>query len=513
MTSTTPVTVRLTEMLPTFNAELWDAEQLRRRLDGLRRLFDVTRVLAAEIDANKVLSTIVQEISNAMECERAGIYLFDPKRNELYPAVAASADSQGAVIDDTEQEDLEPEDSRDDVIDLRTVSTLISQVDALTDDDDDANVLDDEPIESEGNTSVLSSKSQLGDLVERIPLGKGVSGHVAQTRKLCNVPDPSRDPKWNRYITKTADVEIRNLLAAPLLSASDGNLLGVLELVNKRTGEFDSADEDLISAFSHHAAVALDRAQMVERLKHKREIETALGVARRIQRTFIPSTMPPMPGYEAATWSFPHQAVGGDYCDVIPIAGNKLGLCIADVSGHGIGPSLTMASVRAALRALTLEHSSAQVLLERLNQSLASDLRTGGFVTAALAVLDIGAHRMEFSNAGHCPAFLYQVGVDKFTNLEATGVPLGVLENTRYPLGPPLAMQSGDWLLLGTDGLIEAMDVHGEMFGIDRLRRIVREHAQSTPRQMADAIGRLVSGHFPGDSPEDDLTLLVVKRV
>src|SRR5262249_52273272 len=174
-------------------------------------------------------------------------------------------------------------------------ATLVSQIDQTSDairvdainEYDEESVLDD-PIDSEGGTSVLTSKSQVGDLYERIPLGKGVSGLVAQTRKLCNVPDPSRDPKWSRYITRTADVEIRNLLAAPMLSATDGGLLGVLELVNKRTGEFDTADEELISAFSDHAAVALDRAHMVERLKVQREIETALGVARRIQRTFIP---------------------------------------------------------------------------------------------------------------------------------------------------------------------------------------------------------------------------------
>jgi sigma-B regulation protein RsbU (phosphoserine phosphatase) len=507
---------------PTYNAELWDQDQLRRRLDGLHRLFDVTRVLAAEIDANKVLSTIVQEISKAMECERAGIYLYDPKQNELYPAVAAGIAPGETMGDDENGRDggtaldaVAVDDSQ-----LRDVATLVSQIDQTADsinvgeisEYDEESVLDD-PIDSEGGTSILSSKSQVGALYERIPLGKGVSGHVAQTRKLCNVPDPSRDPKWSRYITKTADVEIRNLLAAPMLSASDGGLLGVLELVNKRTGEFDAADEELISAFSDHAAVALDRAHMVEQLKVRQEIETALGVARRIQRTFIPSTMPPMPGYEAATWSFPHQAVGGDYCDLIPIGANRVALCIADVSGHGIGPSLTMASVRAALRALTLEHSSAQILLELMNQSLANDLRAGGFVTIALAILDFDAHRMEFSNAGHCPALLYQSENDRFVNMEATGVPLGVLDDTRYPLGPPLAMKPGDWLILGTDGLIEAMDIHGEMFGIDRLKRAVRENVNTTPRQMTETIGRMVNSHFPSDSPEDDLTLLVVKRV
>lgn len=504
------------ETASTFNAELCDQDQLRRRFDGLHRLFDVTRVLAAEIDANKVLSTIVQEISKAMECERAGIYLFDPKKNELYPAVAAGM-APGEEIDDDDGPALDAVVG--DVGPLRNVVALVSQIDhsqidqtpqALTEYDEES-VLDD-PVDSEGGTSILSSKSQVGDLYERIPLGKGVSGLVAQTRKLCNVPDPSRDPKWSRYITRTADVEIRNLLAAPMLSASDGGLLGVLELVNKRTGEFDAADEELIAAFSDHAAVALDRAHMVERLKVQREIETALGVARRIQRTFIPSTMPPMPGYEAATWSFPHQAVGGDYCDVIPIGNNSVALCIADVSGHGIGPSLTMASVRAALRALTLEHSSAQILLERMNQSLFADLRSGGFVTIALAILDFDAHRMEFANAGHCPALLYQAEQDRFVNMEATGVPLGVLDDTRYPLGPPLAMKPGDWLILGTDGLVEAMDIHGEMFGIDRLKRAVRENVHATPRQMTETIGRMVNSHFPGDSPEDDLTLLVVKR-
>src|SRR5690606_38212183 len=144
-------------------------------------------------------------------------------------------------------------------------------------------------------------------------------------------PDPSRDPRWNSSVDRATGYHTHSILAGPLISPSDGTLLGVLQAINKRGGAFGSFDEQLLHAFSPHAAVALDRARLVAELRRRTEIDASLNVARDIQRGFMPNRLPEIAGYETATWWFPNEAVGGDYCDVLRLKDGRTALVIADV--------------------------------------------------------------------------------------------------------------------------------------------------------------------------------------
>ena len=227
----------------------------------------------------------------------------------------------------------------------------------------------------------------------------------------------------------------------------------------------------------------------------------------------MPSRMPEIPGYEVSTWWLPYQSVGGDYCDVFPLELGKLGLCVADVSGHGLGASLVMASVRAALHALVLEHSSPQVLMEMVGRTLTNDLNVTGFITMVLASLDYQAHRVVFSNAGHAPALHYSYDSKSFAPLETTGTPLGVLGYCQFPLGGAIEMQRGDWIILCTDGIVEALDSREVQFGYERLQRIIGENANATPQYLARMIGNQVEQYYREGHQQDDLTVLVLRRL
>jgi len=222
--------------------------------------------------------------------------------------------------------------------------------------------------------------------------------------------------------------------------------------------------------------------------------------------------MPTIPGYEVATWWFPNEAVGGDYCDVVALASGEVAICVADVSGHGLGPSLLMASVRASLRTLLAEHRSPQVLLERLAVALAPDFEYGSFITMFLTLLHPQQNKLEFSNAGHGPALVYRAASGEFTELESTGVPLGVLIPTEYPPGPAVAMKPGDLLILTTDGIVEAMDQGGQLFGVERLKSIIRQTHTAPLREFVRNIGRQVELYYIGDSPPDDLTVVALRK-
>ena len=167
-------------------------------------------------------------------------------------------------------------------------------------------------------------------------LDAGISGDVARHRRLANISDAGSDPRWDSSVDQRTGYHTKTILAAPLESVHDGSLLGVLEVINKRDGAFTAFDEELLVAFAQHAAVALDRARVIHELKRRSHVEASLNIARDIQRSFMPRRLPNVPAYEIATWWFPTEEVGGDYCDVLELPDGRLGLVIADVSEHGI---------------------------------------------------------------------------------------------------------------------------------------------------------------------------------
>jgi len=345
-----------------------------------------------------------------------------------------------------------------------------------------------------------------------VPLDCGIAGHVARCGAMLNVPDAARDSRWDPAYDNLVGYQTKTVLAAPLIAARDGRLLGVLEMLNNAGGPFDSDDEALAVAFSCHAAAALDRARLIDEIHKRRELEHSLLAAREVQRRFMPGSLPAIAGYEVATWWFPNEAVGGDYCDVVPLAGGRTALTIADVSGHGLGPSLLMASVRAALRTQLLDDSNPQSLLEHLARALADDFEHGAFITMFLGLLDPTKHELQHSNAGHGPVLVYRPAARQFDELKSTGVPLGVIVPTDYPLAPPVAFAPGDLLILVTDGIVESMDKRGEQFGVERLKSLVAKQHALPVQELARQIGRQVELHYVGDSPPDDLTVLLLRR-
>jgi phosphoserine phosphatase len=418
------------------------AEENAHRYTALLRLLEVTRVLADEVDTERIMPQAIRGACRALDCERASLYAYDPQTNELYTTA--------------------------------TVGLEIGEI--------------------------------------RTVLGRGISGATAESRRAEIIADPPSDPRWSPRIDKATGFKTRNILSAPII-AHDDRLLGVLQLINKKAGDFDDFDLQLATAFASHTAAALDRATLVEQRREQQIVATALNAAREIQRGFMPQVLHAPAGYEAATWWLPNQAIGGDYCDLLPLRDGGLGLIVADVSGHGLGPSLLMASVRAALRALILVQNAPETILSMLGKTLYPDLERGLFITMFLGSLDVHQHLLQFSNAGHAPALHYSAKRNRFRALEATGMPLGVEDPPSYTTGPTIKLDVGDIVLLCTDGIVEAMDATGKQFGAKRLKDFVRKHLALPLQELVTKIGEEVQSHYVGDAPADDLTVLAVRRV
>jgi serine phosphatase RsbU (regulator of sigma subunit) len=349
----------------------------------------------------------------------------------------------------------------------------------------------------------------------RLPADQGIVGLVAQTRQLIHVADPYQHPLFRPEFDRRSGFRTRNILAAPLVSWTDGKLLGVLYLLNKKNGSFTKAEGQLLDLFAAHAAIALERALLARHYREKVELLAALKVAQEIQAGFFPRRLPEVPGYELAASSRSAEVTGGDYYDVLALGPDRLGLVVADVCGHGLGPSLLMASLRALLRGLAPRTPSAEALLGDLNATMFADLvPRRRFITLVYGQLLPAVNRFDYANAGHGPVVLHVEAasgqVRSLVEDEARGPPLGLIPEP-YQACTPVELAPGDLLVLGSDGLVETRR-GGACFGMDRLSRLLLAgRALPLPELLARLFAE-TTAFQEHEKPEDDLTLLLVRR-
>ena len=290
-------------------------------------------------------------------------------------------------------------------------------------------------------------------------------------------------------------------------------------------GEHDLAVEALRGGAYDFIQKPIDRDYFVASLRRAirtrqlaRQVEehqlalAELRLAREIQQKLFPAAAPELPGYDIGGASFPASKVGGDYYDYVPMLGGGLGVVIADVMGHGVGPALLMAETRAFLRALALTCGDVADILSRVNIALVGDTPDQTFVTLLFVRLDPENHTMQYASAGHTTS--YVLGSDGLVRLElqSTEMPLGILADATFASAPPIQLHSGDTVFLLTDGVAEAAGTPGiEPFGTERALEVVRrEHARPAGEIVA-ALYEAVGSFLGGKPQTDDITAVVIK--
>ena len=235
-----------------------------------------------------------------------------------------------------------------------------------------------------------------------------------------------------------------------------------------------------------------------------------MEIAKQIQRSLLPSSPPALPGIDCAGRCVPATHIGGDYYDIF-LHGDELEMVVADVSGHSVGAALLMVETRSVLRAQLASGQSPAEIVRTLNELLHDDLsRAELFITMTYLSYNTATGRLRYTNAGHPPSLLYRPSSGAFQELDAEGLILGVRRRVSFQ-EPSLQIESGDLLLLYTDGIIEASRPDGELFGTDRLRElIVREYQQPAAR-LIDAVLDAVRSFTGTTSFEDDISMLALK--
>jgi phosphoserine phosphatase RsbU/P len=236
-----------------------------------------------------------------------------------------------------------------------------------------------------------------------------------------------------------------------------------------------------------------------------------MRIARQIQQKLFPVAALPLPGFDISGASYPAEATGGDYFDYIPLNDGSLGVVIGDVSGHGFGPALLMAELRAYLRAFILTHTEVGEIVGLLNRALASDAPEGHFATLLLARLDPRTRSFAYVSAGHPFGYVLSPDGAVKTLLPSTDMPLGIMPDTSYTAAPAITLEPGEGVLLLTDGIQEAHTLDETLFGVKRTLEIVQANWNRAARQIIDSLYGAVRSFCGATTQFDDMTIIIIK--
>jgi sigma-B regulation protein RsbU (phosphoserine phosphatase) len=344
----------------------------------------------------------------------------------------------------------------------------------------------------------------------RLPVGKGLAGHVAATGEVVNIPDAYLDSRFNPDVDKKTGYRTKSILCVPMRD-KDGKIVGVVQLFNKLHGLFNEDDAGFIEALSVHASIAIENARLYDQERQKIAMEKDLQAARDVQMTLLPKSNPVVEGYDIAGMTIPALTVGGDYYDFIPMEEGRIGICLGDVSGKGLPASLLMANLQAALRSLAFLSQSTKEYINKLNKFLCEITPPDKFITLFLGVLNFRDNILGFSNAGHNPPFHYTAaGPPK--PLQTGGIILSVMKEFEFE-DDNVSLSSGDVVIIYSDGITEAVNTANEQYGEERLIEIGARLRNLPANEIVKAIADSVNT-FAGEAPQaDDMTLVVIKKL
>ena len=342
----------------------------------------------------------------------------------------------------------------------------------------------------------------------RLPTSRGIAGWVAEHAETVNLEDAYADPRFESEVDIRLGYRTRSLLCLPIRSKS-GETIGVLQLLNKKSGPFTHADENLLRAISDHVALALENAQLHRDLLHKQRMERDLALARSIQLGLLPERPPVLEGFELGVAHRPSLEVGGDYYDFIALAPDTILTVVADVEGKGVGSAMVMANLQATLHALLAHLHSLERLVESLNDMMLADTRGQKFMTMFVGLLDQPRRTLHYVNAGHVQPAVVRVNGD-VEYLTEGGMVVGLFAGVRYERGH-VKLHPGDVVVFCTDGITEANNSSEEEFGTQRLVELVTRERHLPAQEIVQAVMTSVDTFSRGGTHEDDRVILILK--
>lgn len=341
-------------------------------------------------------------------------------------------------------------------------------------------------------------------------ISRGIVERVAREGQPILTSDAQSDTRLNLRQSVMA-LGLRSILCVPL--QLKGRVTGVVYVDNRmQAGIFTQADLELLDAIASGAAIAIENARLYLLAVEQGRMERELQMAREMQVSLLPRSTPQIVGWEFATRWEPAREVAGDYYDFITgNADGSVGLVIADVTDKGMPAALFMALTRSIVRASADGARSPVEAITQANRLICADATNGMFVTLFYARLDPATGSLAYVNAGHNPPLLYQAGRDDPVKLTRTGTALGI--EVSFPFEQrTIGLETGDFVLLYTDGVTDAVDGTQQPFGEARLRRALSEHRHLGAVEILAGLDQALRDFTGATPPYDDITLMLLKR-
>lgn len=361
----------------------------------------------------------------------------------------------------------------------------------------------------DGTTNQLYTTVAHGVGELRIDVGHGLVGACIARGEPIVVNDTSVDTRFLNRIDESSGYVTKSVLVMPLRTA-DGKIIGAFQALNK-AGGFTASDVTLLGLAGSFSASAIETQRLRKEAEAARLLRRELEIARDVQTSLLPRTLPAIAGIECAAFFRPAKAVGGDYYDFVRTPTGSFGVTVGDVSGKGVPAAVLMASIQSALRLLLRGEKSLPELVSDLNNSVNAST-TDHYSTLFCGVIDPQSLSLGYVNAGHCPPMLMRRETDgiKISRLKIGGTPVGMVPDFGYEQGT-IDLHSGDVLVCFSDGISEAVNVKEELWNETDIKILLRQVADRSANEIAES---LVAGAdtFAGDAGQvDDMTVLTLR--
>jgi serine phosphatase RsbU (regulator of sigma subunit) len=299
-------------------------------------------------------------------------------------------------------------------------------------------------------------------------------------------------------------------IAVPLLSKS--KLVGLFLLgIPSQAESLDASALRLVAAAARQTSLSIHLSLLIDELRANEGLKREIEIARQIQHDLLPQSIPQSTRYDVFAGCVTAARVGGDYYDFFTESPSKLGLLIADVAGHSVASALIAMSFRTSFRHFLAQGLELGELFAKVNDALHKELnKSGNFLSAFFGILDEEKRTFSYVNAGHNPPLLWSHASGTFRELGESGLLLGVLPEQSYSAAE-VPLEPGDVLLGYTDGIVEAENQHGELFGLKRLEAAIRKHLSRGAREMYHYLLKEMYLFQDEHFNKDDVTLAVLK--
>ncbi len=343
---------------------------------------------------------------------------------------------------------------------------------------------------------------------EGFRISSGVRDRVINEKTSILVRDAMADEAFKARMS-IVEQKVHTMMAVPLQTKDQ--IIGLIYVDSPFIlREFTKDDLSLLTVMANTAAIRIENARLAEIEAAERIMMRDLSQAAEIQRGVLPRDAPRLATVDLAGYNAPCRTVGGDYYDFFPYSEGRVGLALGDVSGKGMPASLMMMALHARVQVLAEEPRDLGAFMTRLNKATCSNCPSNRFITFFFCIFDAASGGLSFANAGHNPPIVIRASGEA-EMLEGGGPPLGILSMAPYA-EQNIALNTGDLLVVYSDGVTESINTLEEEFGEERFIEVLRRHRSQQAAEIVEEVTKALLDFAAGAPPADDITLVVAKR-